>query len=32
MRRDGTVVVRGVTIISRATQANKIRGATVSVN
>ena len=32
MRRDGTVIVRGVTIISRATQSNKIRGATVSVN
>jgi hypothetical protein len=32
LRRDGTVIVRGVTIVSRATQANKIRGATVSVN
>jgi hypothetical protein len=32
MRRDGTVVVRGVTITTRATQANKIRGATVSIN
>jgi hypothetical protein len=32
MRRDGTVIVRGVTIVSRASQANKIRGATVSVN
>jgi hypothetical protein len=32
MRRDGSVIVRGVTIVSRATQANKIRGATVSVN
>ena len=32
MRRDGTVVVRGVTITTRATQANKIRGATVSLN
>jgi len=32
MRRDGTVVVRGVTITSRATQSNKIRGATVSIN
>jgi hypothetical protein len=32
MRRDGTVVVRGVTITTRATQSNKIRGATVSIN
>lgn len=32
MRRDGTVIVRGVTITSRASQANKIRGATVSIN
>ena len=32
MRRDGSVVVRGVTITTRATQANKIRGATVSIN
>lgn len=32
LRRDGTVIVRGVTIVSRASQANKIRGATVSVN
>lgn len=32
MRRDGTVVVRGVKIVSRATQSNKIRGGTVSVN
>jgi hypothetical protein len=32
MRRDGTVVVRGVTIVSRATQSNKIRGGTVSIN
>jgi hypothetical protein len=32
MRRDGTVVIRGVTIISRASQSNKIRGGTVSIN
>jgi hypothetical protein len=32
MRRDGTVIVRGVTITTRATQANKIRGATVNIN
>ena len=32
MRRDGTVIVRGVKLVSRATQANKIRGATVSIN
>jgi hypothetical protein len=32
MRRDGTVVVRGVQIVSRASQSNKIRGATVSIN
>lgn len=32
MRRDGTVIVRGVKIVSRASQANKIRGATVSIN
>ena len=32
MRRDGTVIVRGVKIVSRATRANKIRGATVSIN
>lgn len=32
MRRDGSVVVRGVTITTRAAQANKIRGATVSIN
>jgi hypothetical protein len=32
MRRDGTVIVRGVTITSRASQSNKIRGGTVSIN
>jgi hypothetical protein len=32
MRRDGTVVVRGVKIVSRASQSNKLRGATVSIN
>lgn len=32
LRSDGTVVVRGVNIVSRALQSHKIRGATVSVN
>ena len=32
LRRDGSVVVRGVTIVSRASQSNKIRGGTVSLN
>jgi hypothetical protein len=32
LRRDGTVVVRGVKIVSRATESNKIRGATVAIN
>ena len=32
MRRDGTVVVRGVKIVSRASESNKVRGATVSIN
>lgn len=32
LRRDGTVIVRGVTIVSRASQSNKIKGGTVSVN
>jgi hypothetical protein len=32
LRRDGTVIVRGVNIVSRALQSHKIRGATVSVN
>lgn len=32
LRRDGTVIVKGVTITSRASQTNKIRGATVNIN
>jgi hypothetical protein len=32
MRRDGTIVIRGIQITSRALQANKIRGATVNIN
>lgn len=32
LRRDGTVIVRGVKIVSRASQSNKIRGATVEIN
>ena len=32
LRRDGTVIVRGVKIVSRASQSNKIRGGTVSIN
>jgi hypothetical protein len=32
MRRDGSVIVRGVSITSRATQSNKIRGGTVAIN
>lgn len=32
MRRDGTVVVRGVKIVSRAAESNKIRGGTISLN
>jgi hypothetical protein len=32
LRRDGTVVIRGVNIVSRALQTNKIRGGSVSVN
>jgi hypothetical protein len=32
LRRDGSVVIRGVTITSRATQTNKIRGGTVAIN
>ena len=32
LRGDGTVIVRGVNIVSRALQAHKIRGATVNVN
>jgi len=32
MRRDGTVIVRGVQITTRASQSNKVKGATVSIN
>jgi hypothetical protein len=32
LRRDGTVIIRGVKLVSRATQSNKIRGATVNIN
>lgn len=32
LRRDGMVIVRGVQIVSRATQSNKIRGGTVAIN
>jgi len=32
MRRDGTVIVRGVEIVTRASESNKIRGGTVSIN
>jgi hypothetical protein len=32
LRSDGTLIVRGVNIVSRALQSQKIRGATVSVN
>ena len=32
LRRDGTVIVRGVKVVSRASQSNKIRGATVEIN
>jgi hypothetical protein len=32
LRRDGTVIVRGVRIVSRASESNKIRGATVNIN
>jgi hypothetical protein len=32
LRRDGTVIIRGVNITSRALQANKVRGATISLN
>jgi hypothetical protein len=32
LRRDGTVVVRGVNIVSRASQSNKIKGGTVGIN
>ena len=32
LRKDGTVIVRGVKIVSRASQSNKIRGGTISLN
>ncbi|MFN8066638.1 MAG: hypothetical protein U0P82_17745 [Vicinamibacterales bacterium] len=32
MRRDGTVIVRGVKIVSRATETNRIMGGTVGIN
>ena len=32
MRRDGTVIVRGVKIVSRAIESNKIRGGTIALN
>jgi hypothetical protein len=32
LRSDGTVVVRGVRIVSRASESNKIKGSTVSIN
>jgi hypothetical protein len=32
LRRDGHVVIRGAQVVSRATGANKIKGATVSIN
>lgn len=32
LRRDGTVIIRGVTIVSRASQSNKVKGGTVSIN
>lgn len=32
LRKDGTVIVRGLKIISRAVETNKIRGGTVSIN
>lgn len=32
MRRDGTVIIRGMNITSRALQTNKVRGATISLN
>jgi hypothetical protein len=32
LRRDGTVILKGVRITSRALEANKIRGATVNIN
>jgi len=32
LRRDGHVVIRGTQVVSRASGANKIRGATVNIN
>jgi hypothetical protein len=32
LRRDGTVIVRGVNIVTRASQSNKVKGGTVSIN
>ena len=32
LRRDGTVIIRGVKVVSRASQSNKIRGASVNIN
>ncbi|NND61093.1 MAG: hypothetical protein HKN49_12580 [Gammaproteobacteria bacterium] len=32
LRRDGSVVIRGVKVTSRASQSNKIRGASVNIN
>jgi len=32
LRRDGTVVVRGVNIITRGSESNKVKGGTVSIN
>jgi hypothetical protein len=32
LRRDGTVIVKGVKIVSRALESNKIRGGTVNIN
>lgn len=32
MKRDGTVIVRGVRIVTRATETNRIMGGTVGIN
>ena len=32
LRRDGHVVIKGTQVVSRASGANKIRGATVDIN
>jgi Domain of unknown function (DUF6484) len=32
MRKDGKIVLKGRTIVSRASRANKIRGASVAIN